>query len=121
MQFIQHALKKPRSWILADQVWFELYRLLRNPAVLSKPLAAEQAAGTIEWYRNQSGWLCCAWEPDMMTRLLPFWRNKGIPPRNSFDLVLAVSLAAHGVKTLYTRNIRDFESLKLFQVTNPLD
>jgi len=121
MQFIQEALKDPQSWIIAEQVWFELYRLLRNPAVLDNPLEAEEAAGIIEWYRNRSGWLCCAWEPDMMKRLIPLWKDKNIPPRNSFDLVLAVTLASHGVETLYTRNIQDFEGLDLFEVRNPLD
>ena len=48
---VRRALAEPSSWIVADQVWFELYRLLRNPSVLSAPLSAADAAETIEWYR----------------------------------------------------------------------
>ena len=121
MRIVQDALTEPQNWIIDDQVWFELYRLLRNPAVLRRPLSAEEAARTIEWYRQQSGWLSCAWEPGMMQNLLPLWKREEIPPRNSFDLVLAISLAAHGVDTFYTRNTRDFEMLDLFDLRNPFD
>ena len=120
LQLVRTALQEPHLWIIADQVWFELYRLLRNPAVLSKPLSAEQAVYTIKWYRQQSGWLSCAWEPDMMTSLLSYWEDESFPARNSFDLVLAITLAHHGVDMLYTRNTRDFESLNLFKLQNPL-
>ena len=121
MQLVRHALTEPQNWIIADQVWFELYRLLRNPAVLRNPLNAEEAARTIEWYRQQSGWLSCAWEPEMMRNLFPLWKKEEIPARNSFDLVLAVTLSAHGVDTLYTRNTRDFEILDRFDLRNPFD
>ncbi|HDQ15372.1 MAG TPA: hypothetical protein ENN41_11225 [Sediminispirochaeta sp.] len=71
LKFIGHALEEPLSWIIADQVWFELYRLLRNQVVLSRPLSAAEAVDTIQWYRYRSGWLSCAWEPNMMDTLLP--------------------------------------------------
>jgi predicted nucleic acid-binding protein len=121
MELVQHALKEPRSWIIADQVWFELYRLLRNPIVLTKPLGADAAADTIEWYRQHSGWLTCAWEPDMMRDILPHLKNKTFAAQNTFDLVLAITLASHGVEVLYTRNTRDFEALGLFDLRNPID
>ncbi len=120
-QLIQGALEKPEQWIIADQVWFELYRHLRDPSVLSKPLSAERAATAIEWYRQNSGLLSCAWEPDMMHKLLPFWKKETTPPRNSFDLVLAITLVAHGVDTFYTRNTKDFEAFGLFSLKNPID
>ncbi len=120
-QLIRDALEKPHQWIVADQVWFELYRHLRNPSVLRKPLSAERAAGTIEWYRQRSGWLSCAWEPDMMQKLLSFWKEETIPSRSSFDLILAITLASHGVDTFYTRNTKDFEAFGLFSLKNPID
>ena len=93
---VRRALAEPSSWIVADQVWFELYRLLRNPSVLSAPLSAADAAETIEWYRGRSGWL-------------------------TFDAVLAATLKAHGVRTLYTRNSRDFRTMGLFEVSDPIE
>jgi toxin-antitoxin system PIN domain toxin len=120
IQLVEQALKGPRSWIIADQVWFELYRLLRNPAVLGKPLSAGEAAHTIEWYRQRSGWLSCAWEPDMMPSLLSRLKEDSFPARSTFDLVLAVTLQAHGVELLYSRNTRGFAGLHMFDVRDPL-
>jgi predicted nucleic acid-binding protein len=33
---VNRALQQGDEWIIADQVWFELYRLLRNPAELHR-------------------------------------------------------------------------------------
>lgn len=49
---VEEALRNPDSSVVADQVWFELNRLLRNPSILQKPLSAEQAADCISWYRD---------------------------------------------------------------------
>lgn len=121
IRLVRRALAEPSSWIVADQVWFELYRLLRNPSVLSAPLSAADAAETIEWYRGRSGWLSCAWEPDLMPRLSAVWRRGAFSARLTFDAVLAVTLKAHGVRTLYTRNTRDFQTLEMFEVRDPID
>ena len=56
----------------------------------------------------------------MMQRLLPLLSDQAIPARNTFDLVLAVTLEAHGVERLYTRNTGDFSSLHMFEVRDPL-
>ena len=117
---IGKALKESSSWIVAEQVWFELYRLLRNPSVLEKPLSSCDASETVAWYRNSSGWLTCAWEPDMMHKLHSLWGASGFQGRTTFDAVLAVTLESHGVKFLYTRNIRDFEVFDFFSLSNPL-
>ena len=119
--FIRDALSEPGGWVVAEQVWFELYRLLRNPSVLRNPLGARQATDAVSWYRGKSGWLSCAWEPEMMERLLPFWRDESIPAGKSFDLILAISLSSHGVDTLYTRNTEDFAPLGLLGLHNPID
>lgn len=46
IRLVRRALAEPSSWIVADQVWLELYRLLRNPSVLSAPLSATDASST---------------------------------------------------------------------------
>ncbi|MCD6398194.1 MAG: PIN domain-containing protein [Spirochaetaceae bacterium] len=119
-QLVDKALSEKDSWIVADQVWFELYRLLRNSVVLQKPLTASQAAKTIDWYREKSGWLKCAWEPDMMKDLKSQWEKQLFGSRKSFDAVLAVTLKGHGVREFYTRNNKDFDDFGFFTVTNPL-
>ena len=119
--FIQAALASPHDWNIADQVWFELYRLLRNRKILSHPLSASEAAQTIEWFRSHSGWARCAWEPFMMDKLKPLWAAESFPARRTSDLILALTLKAQGVKEFFTRNTSDFEGYRFFTVTNPLE
>ncbi len=117
---VKSALDEGNAWIIADQVWFELSRLLRNPAVLSKPLGAKDAAATIAWYRGRSGWQHCAWETSMMSRLDSIWKTETFPVKHSFDLILAITLKENGVTTFHTRNVKDFEKLEYFNLVNPL-
>lgn len=91
-----------------------------NTVVLQKPLNSRQASECIQWYRESSGWLQCAWEPALMKELYPFWENSAFPARNSFDLKLAITLKYHGVEELYTRNIKNFTDLNFFSLFNPL-
>ncbi len=118
--FVQSALADPSQWMVADQVWFELYRLLRNGVIVPRPLSALEADETIDWYRNRSGWSRCAWEPFLMDRLRSRWQKNDFPARRTFDLVLALSLQANGVTDFYTRNTRDFEGLGFTAVIDPL-
>lgn len=76
-------LKEREGWIIADQVWFELYRLLRNPLVLKEPLDAGSAASAVAWYRERSGWLSCAWEPEMMKELSAIWNREELLARDA--------------------------------------
>ena len=119
--FILQALAQPSEWIVADQVWFELYRLLRNPVLTETPLSATEADETIDYFRNRSGWSRCAWEPVTMDKLRKHWRVQSFPPRRTFDLVLAHTLKANGVTEFYTHNTKDFAEYGFFRVTDPLD
>lgn len=120
-QVVGGALSESDQWIVADQVYFELYRLLRSPAVLAHPLSAPEAAQTIDWYRNRSGWLTCAYEPGLMKRVAGTWDSDAFRAKATFDLVLAVTLAANGVVEFHTRNTADFAGFGLFRVHNPID
>jgi toxin-antitoxin system PIN domain toxin len=117
---VARALEQPSQWVIADQVWFELYRLLRHPVVLRKPLNAASAADTVAWYRDRSGWASCAWSPGQMGRLHAMWRDDDFPARRTFDAVLALTLRAHGVTRLYTRNGRDFAAAGFAEVIDPV-
>jgi len=118
---VEQALASPQDWIVAEQVWFELYRLLRNPAVLRQPLSASETTLRIDWYRSRSGWARCAWEPFLMDQLKPLWQKDSFPVRRTFDLVLALTLKAQGVTEFFTRNAKDFEDLGFFAVKNPFE
>ena len=117
---VAKALEHPQQWVVADQVWFELYRLLRHPVVLKRPLNASTAADTVAWYRDRSGWASCAWSPTQMGRLDTIWRDDDFPARRAFDAVLALTLRANGVTRFYTRNVRDFAVAGFAEVIDPI-
>ena len=108
-------------WCLADQTLFELYRLLRNAAVLQRPLSGSEASDLLLYYREKTGWYRCAWELPFMNELVPFIGRNDFPPRRFFDVVLAITLKRNGVKLFFTRNVKDFEGLDFFEVVNPID
>lgn len=118
---VAEALDAPNDWVIADQLWFELYRLLRHPSVLQRPLDATTAANTVAWYRDKSGWQQCAWSPAQMPRLHAQWAQQDFPARRTFDAVLALTLRSNGVTRFYTRNVRDFAGAGFAAVVDPVN
>lgn len=116
---LDSLLSHPSDWILADQVLFEYYRLIRNPRVLSKPLDARSASRQIRFFREEAGCLHCAYDATCWDAVVSRLSRRDFPPGRVFDLVLAVTLEANGVERFYTRNDSDFRSLELFEVMNP--
>jgi uncharacterized protein len=117
---LERAGAESGEWILADQVLFEYYRLVRNPAVLARPLSAAQAAYRLHFFRVELGCLHCAYEPRLFEELAAMLRAPSFPAGATFDAVLAVTLRGHGVDTFYTRNVRDFERFGWFEVVDPV-
>lgn len=109
----------PGAWVLADQVLFETYRALRNPAVTASPFSSEQAARLVRELRDLFP-IPCGYRPELFSRTLSLTTR--FPARKGlliFDAVLAVTLADAGVTTFYTRNARDFAAFGLFEVIDP--
>jgi toxin-antitoxin system PIN domain toxin len=108
------------SMVLCELVLVELYLLLRNPAVVAKPLSAATAGVLIQTLRSNPRWrlvenapvMDAAW--DLASRD-PFARRKLI------DLRLALTLRHHGVTDFATVNTSDFGNAGFRRVWNPLD
>ena len=118
---VNEMLAKPSEWLLADQVLWELYKALRNPKVLQKPRTAAQAAAQIEFLRTQAGVSHCAYEPSLFPGLLRRLKQTSFPYQRTHDAILAQTLVHHGVRTFYTRNLRDFEGAGFARLLNPID
>jgi len=119
--WLDGALGEPREWIFADQVLFELYRLLRHPKVMAKPLSAKAAVAQIAWFREETGFLHCGYEEARWAGVLKAVAAQG--ERSGLlvhDAVLAETLRAQGVERFYTRNRSDFVGFGFFEVVNPL-
>jgi predicted nucleic acid-binding protein len=62
--FLQNVIVNPQNWIIADQVYLELYRALRSPRVMSHPLSAVEAAGHVSLLRDGMGVMHCGYNSE---------------------------------------------------------
>lgn len=120
--WLEAALAEPREWIFADQILFELYRLLRHPKVMAKPLSSAAAVEQIVWLREDTGFLHCGYDESRWAGVMKALAAQG--ERSGLlvhDAVLAETLRAQGVTQFHTRNVRDFAGFGFFDVVNPLE
>lgn len=108
---------------LSEFVLTEFYLLLRNPAVLAKPLTAPQAVAVIQNYRRHPRWKVLGFPPDsraLHARLWEIAAQPGIARRRIYDTRTALTLRAFGVTEFATTNVKDFEGFGFAKVWNPM-
>jgi hypothetical protein len=97
--------------------------LLRNPAVLAKPLSAGAAVDVCEAFRQHPGWQVIGFPPDSRgfhDTLWPRLREKSFARRRAYDWRAALSMLRQGVTDFATVNVKDFAGLGFARVWNPL-
>jgi len=108
---------------LSELILVEFYNLLRNPAVLKKPLSAPEAAAVIQTYRQHPHWKIVGFPRDSRRMHDELWNlaaKPGLARRRLFDARQAYSLLHQGVRSFATANVKDFEGLGFERVWNPL-
>jgi predicted nucleic acid-binding protein len=98
----------------------ELYGLLRNPAVVIRPLDANIAVETIQRIRQHPFWELIDYCGGLMESI---WKHAAHPQfarRRIYDARIAITLLHHGVTEFATINIKDFEGFGFARVWNPL-
>lgn len=108
---------------VSEFILLELYGLLRNPAVLHKPLTAAAAVDLCESFRQHPHWQLIGFPPDSRAfhdALWPELRATNFARRRAYDLRAALSLLRHGVTEFATVNVKDFAGLGFSKVWNPL-
>ena len=118
---LRQIIKDPTEWVIADQVYLELYRALRNPRVMSNPLSAKPAATHVTILRDEMGISHCGYASECWKALIRRLGAYDFPYKRTPDAVLAATLLSYGVKRFYTRNTKDFESSGFESVINPVD
>ena len=106
--------------VLSELVLVELYLLLRNPAVLTRPYSASTAAETVQMFRANPNWRLVENAP-VMNEVWRFAARRDVARRRIIDARLALTLRHHGVTTLVTRNVRDFDGFGFKKVLNPFE
>jgi toxin-antitoxin system PIN domain toxin len=104
---------------MAELVLVELYVLLRNPAVVRRPLEAGKAAALCQAFRRHPRWALVD-TAAVMDRVWVAAARPGVARRHVFDARLAHTLLDSGVKEFATRNTRDFEGFGFERVFDPL-
>lgn len=117
------SLQERNDVAISEFVLLELYNLLRNPAVLKKPLTAPLAAEVCEAFRAHPRWQVLGFPPDSRGFHDAFWpklHEKNFARRRSYDWRIALSLLRQGVTEFATVNTEDFEGMGFQRVWNPL-
>jgi predicted nucleic acid-binding protein len=109
---------------LSEFVLLELYVLLRNPAVLVRPLSAPKAVAVCQAFRTHPRWQVVGLPPESRNFHDAFWPRLGLAGfarRRAFDWRIALSLIQQGVDEFATVNVGDFDGLGFSRVWNPLE
>jgi toxin-antitoxin system PIN domain toxin len=108
---------------LSEFVLAEFYLLLRNPAVLVKPLDAASAVAVIDAYRRHPSWKTLGFPPrnrELHDELWIHASGENFARRRIYDARTALSLIAFGVTEFATLNLKDFQEFGFDKVWNPL-
>jgi toxin-antitoxin system PIN domain toxin len=104
---------------VCELVLMELYQLLRNPAVVTRPLDGPEAAEVCQTFRRNARWALIENAP-VMNDVWVVAATPGIARRRLFDARLALTLRHHGVDEFATRNIVDFNDFGFARVWDPI-
>lgn len=99
----------------------ELYGLLRNPAVVKRPLDAAAAVAVIERLRSHPQWELVDCPGGLMNDVWAASAQAGVARRRIYDTRLALTLRHHGVAEFATTNVKDFDDFGFARVWNPLE
>lgn len=108
---------------ISEFILAEFYGLLRNPAVLKKPLGAPEAAAVVQVYRHHPRWRLIGFPSESLPLHEAMWRaatKEDFAFRRLYDVRTALSLLAQGVTEFATANAKDFAGLGFRRVWNPL-
>ena len=117
------SIARDEDVAISEFILAEFYGLLRNPAVLTHPLPADEAVEVIQTYRSHPRWRLIGFPTESRPLHDTLWqkaRAKDFAFRKLYDTRTALTMTAQGVTELATVNVKDFEGLGFRKVWNPL-
>lgn len=105
--------------VVCELMLVEVYLKIRNPAILTRPYPADEAAAFCQAFRSNPRWALVDSAP-VMAEVWKLAKKPGFAFRRIIDVRLALTLRHHGVTEFATTNIRDFQGLGFARVWNPL-
>ena len=98
----------------------ELYILLRNPAVVERPLGAVRAVEICQAYRANRHWRVIDYPGGLMSNIWRHAAESGRGRRTILDARLAYTLRHHGVTEFATRDLAHFQGFGFTEVWDPI-
>lgn len=117
------SIQQEEDVALSEFILAELYVLLRNPAVLRRPLDANEAVEVIRTYRRHPRWRLIGFPMESRSVHDALWqkaRRRDFAFRRLYDARSALAMTAQGVTEFATVNIKDYEGLGFRKVWNPI-
>lgn len=108
---------------ISEFILAEFHGLLRNPAVLKRPLAANEAVEVIQAYRTHPRWRLIGFPIESRPLHDNLWeraRGKDFAFRKLYDARSALTMTLQGVTEFATVNVKDFDGMGFRRVWNPL-
>jgi toxin-antitoxin system PIN domain toxin len=112
------------DFAVSEFALLELYVLLRNQAVVEKPLTSAKAAEICQSFRFHPQWVTIGFPGESRVFHDLFWKkihSQQIARRRAYDIRMALTLTAQGVSQFATVNAKDFADLGFKKVWNPLE
>ncbi|MBN1960968.1 MAG: PIN domain-containing protein [Deltaproteobacteria bacterium] len=113
--------KHNRNFCICELVLVELYVLLRNPKIVTQPLAANEAVGVVQAYRTNHNWAVIEGGNGIMQEVWAIAKADSFARRRIFDARLAFTLLHNGVTAFATHNVADFEGFGFSNVWDPIE
>lgn len=125
--------EESRAWLISIQndedvaiselILAEFYGLLGNPAVLKRPLSADEAVEVIQTFRTHPRWRLIGFPIESRPLHDALWKKastKDFAFRKLYDTRSALTMTSQGVTEFATVNVKDFQGLGFAKVWNPL-
>ena len=109
------------KFALCELCLVELYGLLRNNVLLTRPMSSAAAVEIIQRLRHHPQWELIDYPGGLMESVWPHAAAPQFARRRIYDARLALTLRHHGVTEFATANVKDFEGFGFTRVWNPLE
>lgn len=105
---------------VSPQVLCEFYSVVTDGRLVKPALTPTQAKKELHTYWHASGFRRIVPRESTITHLVKLLDRDGVKRGDIFDVFLVATMLDHGVRILYTQNVKDFDMYPELQVVNPL-
>jgi len=105
---------------VSPQVLCEFYSVVTNDRLITPALTPVQAKKELHTYWHASGFRKIIPRESTIPHLVKLLDRNGVKRNGIFDVFLVATMLDHGVHTIYTQNVKDFDGYPELHVINPL-